>query len=338
MKFPAGLGLCFLLTLTAGFCEPLLSVERIWSEGPHNAFTDLIRFQNRWVCAFREGLHHQGGLEGRGNMRILTSEDGQKWTSAALLHCETGDIRDAKLSITPSGELMLNSAVQLYEPGLVKHRSLAWFSRDARTWSEPIFLGDPNVWIWSVTWQDGIAYGIGYATVKPYFARLYRSPDGKNYEALVDDLKIDNPYPNESSLVFSNGEAFCLLRGSGPAQLGTARAPYDRWEWKKLGVPFGGPKLLRLPDGRFVAAGRSYNQEGQKGMAGRATVLCWVDFSKAKLTEFLRLPSAGDNSYPGLVYHDGILWVSYYSAHEEEVTDTYGKTSIYIARVRIPME
>ena len=35
-----------------------------------------------------------------------------------------------------------------------------------------------------------------------------------------------------------------------------------------------------------------------------------------------------DTSYPGLVWHEGQLWVSYYSSHE-------GKTSIYLARVRL---
>ena len=39
--------------------------------------------------------------------------------------------------------------------------------------------------------------------------------------------------------------------------------------------------------------------------------------------------SGGDTSYPGLVWHDGLLWMSYYSSHE-------GKTSIYLARIRLP--
>jgi len=36
------------------------------------------------------------------------------------------------------------------------------------------------------------------------------------------------------------------------------------------------------------------------------------------------LPSGGDTSYPGLLWHEERLWVSYYSSHE-------GKTSIYLA-------
>jgi len=50
---------------------------------------------------------------------------------------------------------------------------------------------------------------------------------------------------------------------------------------------------------------------------------------KGTLTETLKLPSAGDTSYAGLVWHDDLLWISYYSSHEE-------RTSIYLARVRFP--
>ena len=47
-----------------------------------------------------------------------------------------------------------------------------------------------------------------------------------------------------------------------------------------------------------------------------------------KLTPVLTFPSGGDTSYPGMVWHDGLLWISYYSSHE-------GNTSIYLARVKL---
>jgi hypothetical protein len=41
-----------------------------------------------------------------------------------------------------------------------------------------------------------------------------------------------------------------------------------------------------------------------------------------------KLPSGGDTSYAGLVWHDGVLWVSYYSSHE-------GKSAVYLAKVNV---
>ncbi|CAN5790124.1 hypothetical protein BH23PLA1_BH23PLA1_21550 [soil metagenome] len=54
--------------------------------------------------------------------------------------------------------------------------------------------------------------------------------------------------------------------------------------------------------------------------------LAWLDPEAGTLTEFLALPSGGDTSYPGLVWHDDQLWVCYYSSHED-------RTSIYLAQV-----
>jgi hypothetical protein len=42
----------------------------------------------------------------------------------------------------------------------------------------------------------------------------------------------------------------------------------------------------------------------------------------------LTLPSGGDTSYPGMVWHDNEIWMSYYSSHEE-------KTAIYLARIKL---
>ena len=36
----------------------IVSVQKIWARAPHNAFTDLIRFNDRWFCVFREGQAH----------------------------------------------------------------------------------------------------------------------------------------------------------------------------------------------------------------------------------------------------------------------------------------
>ena len=71
---------------------------------PHNAFTDLVRFQDRWFCVFREG---EGHVSPDGALRVITSMDGVEWQSAARITSATSDLRDAKISVTPSGQLML---------------------------------------------------------------------------------------------------------------------------------------------------------------------------------------------------------------------------------------
>ncbi len=300
----------------------LVEVRKIWEAAPHNAFTDLIRFHNAWYCVFREGQTH---ISPDGALRILTSADGRVWASAALITHPEGDLRDAKITLMPDGQLMLSGAVALRQPAEFKHQSFAWFSKDGKSWSQPFKIGDPNFWLWRTTWHDKIAYSIGYETAGGKSIRLYSSKDGRQFETLVPKL-FDDGSPNETSLLFQPDDtALCLLRrdgNPGSGKLGFAKPPYKDWQWKDLGIKIGGPHMIRLPDGRIVAAGRLYD-------GAVRTSLLWLDAEAGKLTEFLKLPSGGDNSYPGLVWHEGLLWVSYYSSHE-------GKTSIYLAKVRIP--
>lgn len=300
----------------------LIDVQRIWDQAPHNAFTDLVRFQDRWYCVFREGEKH---VSPDGALRIITSEDGKHWESAALLTSENSDLRDAKITATPGGQLMLSGAEAMNRPGDYKHQSLTWFSNDGRHWSPRYEVGDRDFWLWRTTWHERTAYSFGYRTQGDHPSiRLYTSRDGKKFDTLVENA-FDTGYPNETSLVFlPDHTCYCLLRRDGTPNtglLGIANPPYTEWAWKDLGVKIGGPHMIRLPDGRLVAAVRRYEN-------GPSTSLHWLDPEKGVLTEFLKLPSGGDTSYAGLVWHKPLLWVSYYSSHE-------GKTSIYLARVQL---
>ena len=213
-----GLGCTILLLIGCASCASagavtakLLEVRRIWDKARHNAFTDLIRFKGRWHCAFREGKGH---VCDTGKLRVITSADGQEWASVALMSWEGGDVRDAKLSITADGRLMLSGAVRLIKPvkGQV-HQSVSWLSADGKTWSEPNRIGDPNVWMWSATWHKGVGYSIGYSTRGKRFIRLYHTRDGESWEALADDVFPGGTYANETSLVFTpDNTCLCLLR------------------------------------------------------------------------------------------------------------------------------
>lgn len=89
-------------------------------------------------------------------------------------------------------------------------QSLAWFSKDGRTWSEKHPIGDPDFWLWRVTWHKGTAYGVGYGCGKERSVRLYSSKNGKKCETLVERLH-DVGYPNETSIVFEGDTAYGLL-------------------------------------------------------------------------------------------------------------------------------
>jgi hypothetical protein len=119
---------------------------------------------------------------------------------------------------------------------------------------------------------------------------------------------------------------YCLHRrdnGLPSAFFGTSQPPYTAWKWQDLEVFLGGPNFLELPSGQWIAAGRIFNNSKTP-----KTKLASLDVEKKTIEPILELPSGGDCSYPGLTWHDGHLWMSYYSSHE-------GKGNIYLAKIAI---
>ena len=297
----------------------LIQARKIWDEAPHNAFTDLIRFQNRWFCVFREASTHHSP---DGALRIISSTDAKIWESAALISSPSTDLRDGKFSISPDHHLILCGVEVAIKENVRVHQSLLWSSKDGETWSKKNKIGGLNDWLWRITWHKGIAYSVAYRCGgPPSLITLYFNKESNKFSILAAHL-VEEGSPNEASVLFYKDKAYCLLRReSANALLGSALPPYTQWDWKDLGVQIGGPHLIDTPDGRLIAAVRLYDDSVR-------TALGWVDSESGHFTEALALPSGGDTSYPGLVWHEGNLWISYYSSHE-------GKTAIYLAEVKV---
>lgn len=299
----------------------LISVTKIWDQAPHNAFTDLARFNDRWFCTFREGAKH---VSPDGSIHVIASKDGKDWQSAARLTMAHADLRDPKLTITPDSRLMLTAAAAWHDKSKRSHTTHVWFSKDGAVWTDPTAIGDDDYWLWRVTWIKETALGIGYSTGSAKDLRLYRSADGRDFPRIDANLPKGG-YPNETAIIpAGNGSVMCLLRRDqtpNTGMLGTAKAPYDRWEWKELNVRIGGPNMIALPNRPIIAVVRLYDGKVR-------TAVCTLDPDKGFLKEQVALPSSGDSSYAGLVWHDRQLWVSYYSSHES-------KTSIYLAKLTV---
>jgi hypothetical protein len=155
----AALALFVFSVAEAGAGEPeLVSVRKIWDQGEHNAFTDLIRFRNRWWCAFREARNHAPSI---GKVRVIVSDDAETWQSAGLVEQLEVDLRDPKLSIMPDGRLMLIMGGSTYDGPTYRTRApRVSFSEDGACWTAPRKLLAEDHWLWRVTWRDGWAWSV----------------------------------------------------------------------------------------------------------------------------------------------------------------------------------
>jgi hypothetical protein len=305
-----------------------VETRKIWDGAPHNAFTDLIRFGDAWICVFRESTSHVPGTNGV--IRVLSSSDTKTWESVAAVSENGVDLRDPKVSIAPDGRLILLAGGSIYdgEDGQPKRKltgasTRAFFSSDALTWTAPAVVDLPaGEWLWRITWHGGTAYGVSYSTksAAKFVATLWKSKDGVHYEKIV---QLDPPCaPSETTVRFTpDGSMLAMVRGEKSDVLtafGRSVPPYQSWTWIDTGRAAHGPNFIMRKDGHWLYSGRDLDG-GAKTVVG--------ELQDGKCVPLVTLPSGGDCSYPGMAWDGDELLVTYYSSHE-------GKTAIYFARLR----
>ena len=283
---------------------------------------------------FREGKWHvaRPGEEDDGKLRVISSTDGERWESEALIAEPGTDLRDPHLSVTGDGRLMIVAGGSEYPAGNYAGRQpRVMFSKNGAAWSLPQRVLERDHWLWRVTWHKGRAYGVSkYGSPSkempdnPRRTNLVTSKDGVRWETITE-LKV--PGGDETTLRFSVDRLIALMRRTWQdgniAWVGSSVHPYKEWQWKPAGSFIGGPNFIVLKQDRMIAGGRVFPGGDAKRPATTLGTLTLDGFAPV-----LSLPSGGDTSYPGFVFHDGLLWAMYYSSHEE-------KTGIYLARVRV---
>ncbi len=310
-----------------------VSIRKIWSNEYHNAFTSLIWFKGNFYCSFRQGSDHAGGVDGV--VRIIKSKDGINWTSVAVLEKKGYDLRDPKLSVTPDGRILVNIGGSVYKDrklmSCLSHVSFSNSSGKKFSDPQPINIS-ANArtnfdWLWRVSWYNKTGYGVAYSAgekkeEQEWSVCLLKTTDGINYD-LVTRLSLDGR-PNETTVrVMPDGEMMMMVRReSGAGFWGRSKPPYKEWSWTDTGIRFGGPDFTALNDELFIAGTRVYEKPAITGL--------FLVNREGQFRNLLRLPSGGDNSYPGFVVGKKKIFVSYYSSHE-------GNSSIYLAEIPLSL-
>ncbi len=307
------------------------TVNKIWANSEYNSFTSLVKYRNKFYCAFREGKGHVFDADGKaeGKIRIITSSNGKKWKSICLLGAEGQDFRDPQLSITPSGELMVSIGVSIYKDRkLVTHIPHVSYSRDGInfTAAQACTLEGQNEhlsdWIWRTTWQEGTGYTVNYFRYKDGKNGLWlmSTRDGLNYKK-IHEFNISD-IPTEATIRFlPDGQMGLMLRRDGKNNnglWGTCPAPYKDWHFKDIPFRLGGPDFVVLNDTCIIAGTRSHLNP-----RWCTTSVFKGNLRSGTFQHILVLPSGGDTSYPGMILDGKYLWMSYYSAHESRRPDIY---------------
>lgn len=303
-------------------------LKKIAHKAKHNGFVDLCEFKQQLFCCFREAQNH---ISADGTIRILSLDFEGNILYANRIAIPETDLRDPKITVTADGHLLLIAYARQTSSNnqTIGSRNLTWVSQTGHSWSTAKAFADRGCWLWRVRWHRGQAFGFAYNRNQNAI-HLYSGNPRRSFHLLQSSAlcldKHKKGYPNESDLIFNNNQAYALVRrdaDSYSAQLGHSTFPFRKWRWIDLGRYIGGPVMLSLTEDFALVAGRIVKH-------GRlVTGLLKMNISNGELQELLILPSAGDNSYPGLVVKEGMLYISYYSSHEDH------KSCIYLAQVDI---
>ena len=311
------------------------TVQKIWDNGEYNSFTSLVKYNNRYYCAFREGKSHIFDENGKaeGKIRILTSRNGRHWQSVCLLGESGCDFRDPQLSVTPQGLLMISIGVSIYrDRKLVAQIPHVSFSHDGVRFSKPerctLEGQNPNNWIWRTTWHGNAGYTVNYFRQQDGTNGLWlmATRDGRHYTKIHGFSIADQP--SEATVRFlPDGRMALLIRRDGKNGNGiwaTAKAPFTDWQISEIPFRLGGPDFVVLDDTTVIAGTRCYLNP-----RWCTTSVFRGDVRKGTFQQILVLPSGGDTSYPGMLVDGKYLLMSYYSTHETR------KASIYLAKIPV---
>jgi hypothetical protein len=342
--FPIALALVALAGPAGAASLPKVRVEairRVFHNGEHNAFTDLVRFQGKLYLTFRS-CPDGHAVNPTASVIVLTSDDGRQWRPVHRFSVAERDTRDPHFLVF-RGKLFVYTGTWYSGPttlpykeyDLNKHLGYASWTDNGTQWHSPILLeGTFGHYVWRAAAFGDKAYLCGRRKID--FAVTPRG-EGRQVESMMlesDDglvwrkrARFQETAGDETAFLFQPDGTLLGIgrRGSANAQLLRSRPPYTQWERKDLDRYVGGPLIVRWGD-RIVVAGRNKTQD-----RGPKTSFCWLDGDR--LHEFAELPSGGDNSYPGFVeLQPGRALISYYSSHER---DASGKTitAIYLAEL-----
>jgi len=314
----------------------LLSLDRLFADGYHNAFTDLRYWKGHYYLCFRTAQTH--GVATPGDVMVYRSAELKEWELCVRLDTG-GDDRDPKL--IDAGERLgvvfgtwfprwgtEGRSVRSLEYDLISHIAV---SRDGKCWSTPRQVYGVNYWLWRV-----LPVGEGFYCAAYHFGRR-DDRDRRTVHLLFSEDLFDWRLRGLMRAGGGSGEPVlfqpepdvlrCVARTLEPRHhswIGRSRLPYGEWEWADLGVMIHAPVVLEVGE-RWIVAGRSQEEDlpagsferyGEHPTSAECHTSVW-EIRDSRAVHLLTVPSGGDCSYAGLAHGpEGEVLMSYYSQHE----------------------
>jgi hypothetical protein len=313
-----------------------LEIGEIYSTKNFAAFTDLAHYNHAWYAVFRVGTSHDGGRDGQ--IKILSSADGQNWKVMNLIALETFDLRDPKFVVdSMHNDLYLSffGRKQINNDEVIRRNYLMKFDNSLKDWGgiQEIqydnTITDPFIF-WRLTYFKGNMYCVAYRA--PVYGGY---PD--NLCLFVNDGSFTKykslgrlllgGAPNETTLRFSDDNKMYMVVRTETVNspIGSSAAPnYVRTEWLKdaLSIRLASPNFLFYKD-KLLITGRDITKGTFKFFS--------YDPKQKSIEKNITFPAGYETGYGGMSFNPDNpdeLWISYYSITDEASTINLAKVDL----------
>ena len=304
--------------------EPALPMQTwtVVADGMHNAFTDLLYWQNAFWMVFVASPSHFASPKSR--LVLLRSADAIQWQEVTRLSGDGQDIRDPKLAVIHDHLLVYALLNRAFDPQ--PYQTICAQSRDGETWSRFTDAAPAGWLLGKPQTPDGATWYAPAHHLKQGAACVLQSKDGLRWETRA--FIYEKIGSDETALVFDAQASLTAVTRleSGPGMFGSpgcgtiisiARPPYEKWDFQGTSTVtrLDGPALFSC--GQTYAVGRFQPQIGGR-LHGQGSILSRkrtsiFSVSQHGLTHLADLPSSGDTAYAGVVLTDKEVFISYYT-------------------------
>jgi len=296
----------------------------VFSNGRHNAFTDVTLFGDYYYLVFRAGDHH---VSYDGRILACRSTDGIRWSEPIEIINTPTDDRDPKLFVFDSKLFCTFQSRWASEEDPHRRFPMIAYSADGLHWSKAIQCYDNDYVPWRPKVREDRVYNAFYKH-SPTDPSAWRVVLGISHNGLwwnhVSTI-YSGDRANETDLHFlTDGSAMAIVRREGMSSvIARAEPPYKEWNYEDLGVAIHSPCVMQAGDTLFLC-GREYDHD-----TGSAGVSLWTydnALEKRMVLEPLAPKRSQDGithvdcAYPGMqkLHGETGLLISYYYGNNHE--------------------
>ncbi len=318
----------------------------VWESNRYSSFTDIVFFDKKYYCAFREaGSHVVSDFNERGKIIIRSSDDCRSWKTELEI-VNDFDNRDPHFIISNDGDklmvyygMMRPIGEDGYFPNPCSAMCVLDTDADGKLKLESMnnvemkynksgrVIDKSQFWLWGITKHAGKYYGVAYYIFnpdqkdRPLSGRpiLVSSTDGIHYEEISDFLFEGKVYfngvgyediGNEASPCFIGDRLYVFFRSvqAQNAIVTYADPPYTRWggHWKT----YEGMQMhcpIAIPLWDKIYVCMRGNSHGVPIYAFDP------ETKEFKYIHDVYANTSTDRAYPGMIVQDDALHVVYYA-------------------------